>query len=243
MLRHRYYVTKWRANNISFFRDPILFPNFIHTQKRNPETHLKDPDMFWDFISLMPMTTHQVRNTPNSGSLIWWSEIWRIYLIHKMIGLTSKNIYLSRFHSFFLIEARPLVIDSWMGKRKDCLIQFPKLWCSSYGSHTFKMVNAGGEAVYCKFHYKSDQGIRTFTRQEADEMAKSDPDYAIRNLKSVSKRSGWYWHFQGPLQCHRLWRLPYLDYVYPGDDLQAGGTLGVQSIWSDKGKVWENIFS
>ena len=52
------------------------------------------------------------------------------------------------------------------------------------------MVNAGGEAVYCKFHYKSDQGIRTFTRQEADEMAKSDPDYAIRNLKSVSKRSG-----------------------------------------------------
>ena len=24
-------------------------------------THLKDPDMFWDFISLMPMTTHQVR--------------------------------------------------------------------------------------------------------------------------------------------------------------------------------------
>ena len=45
---------------IFFIRDPILFPSFIHTQKRNPETHLKDPDMFWDFISLMPMTTHQV---------------------------------------------------------------------------------------------------------------------------------------------------------------------------------------
>ena len=61
-----------RVNNISFFRDPILFPNFIHTQKRNPETHLKDPDMFWDFISLMPMTTHQVRDrqTDRHGSLI-----------------------------------------------------------------------------------------------------------------------------------------------------------------------------
>ena len=52
-------------------RDPILFPSFIHTQKRNPQTHLKDPDAFWDFISLMPMTTHQVsflfsdRGTPN----------------------------------------------------------------------------------------------------------------------------------------------------------------------------------
>jgi len=27
---------------IFFIRDPILFPSFIHTQKRNPQTHLKD---------------------------------------------------------------------------------------------------------------------------------------------------------------------------------------------------------
>lgn len=45
---------------IFFIRDPLLFPSFIHTQKRNPQTHLKDPDMFWDFISLRPETTHQV---------------------------------------------------------------------------------------------------------------------------------------------------------------------------------------
>jgi len=45
---------------IFFIRDPILFPSFIHTQKRNPQTHLKDADMFWDFISLRPETTHQV---------------------------------------------------------------------------------------------------------------------------------------------------------------------------------------
>ncbi|KAL3206741.1 hypothetical protein MRX96_039949 [Rhipicephalus microplus] len=45
---------------IFFIRDPFLFPSFIHTQKRNPATHLKDADMFWDFISLRPETTHQV---------------------------------------------------------------------------------------------------------------------------------------------------------------------------------------
>ena len=28
---------------------------------------------------------------------------------------------------------------------------------NGYGSHTFKLVNAEGEAVYCKFHYKTDQ--------------------------------------------------------------------------------------
>lgn len=26
---------------IFFIRDPMLFPSFIHTQKRNPVTHLK----------------------------------------------------------------------------------------------------------------------------------------------------------------------------------------------------------
>jgi catalase len=32
---------------VFFLRDPAKFPHFIHTQKRNPRTHLKDPDMFW----------------------------------------------------------------------------------------------------------------------------------------------------------------------------------------------------
>lgn len=56
---------------IFFLRDPILFPSFIHTQKRNPATHLADPDMFWDFIGLRPESTHQVsflfsdRGTPD----------------------------------------------------------------------------------------------------------------------------------------------------------------------------------
>jgi len=37
-----------------------MFPSFIHTQKRNPATHLKDVDMFWDFITLRKETMHQV---------------------------------------------------------------------------------------------------------------------------------------------------------------------------------------
>ncbi|XP_058796800.1 catalase [Phymastichus coffea] len=45
---------------IFFIKDPLFFPSFIHTQKRNPVTHLKDADMFWDFITLRPETTHQV---------------------------------------------------------------------------------------------------------------------------------------------------------------------------------------
>jgi len=114
---------------IFFIRDPILFPSFIHTQKRNPVTNLKDPDMFWDFISLRPETTHQVsflfsdRGTPD--------------------GYRHMN---------------------------------------GYGSHTFKLVNEAGEAWYCKFHYKTEQGIKCLMADKAAALSGSDPDYAQRDL-------------------------------------------------------------
>ncbi|SDK28323.1 catalase KatA [Sediminibacillus albus] len=45
---------------VFFIRDAIKFPDFIHTQKRNPATHLKDPNAVWDFWSLSPESLHQV---------------------------------------------------------------------------------------------------------------------------------------------------------------------------------------
>uniref|UniRef100_A0A8C8LXY2 Catalase n=1 Tax=Oncorhynchus tshawytscha TaxID=74940 RepID=A0A8C8LXY2_ONCTS len=86
---------------IFFIRDAMLFPSFIHSQKRNPQTHLKDPDMVWDFWSLRPECMHQVS---------------------------------------FLFSDRGLP-DGFRHM-------------NGYGSHTFKLVNAEGQPVYCKFHYK-----------------------------------------------------------------------------------------
>ncbi|UOQ91664.1 catalase KatA [Halobacillus shinanisalinarum] len=45
---------------VFFIRDAIKFPDFIHTQKRNPATNLKDPNAVWDFFSLSPESLHQV---------------------------------------------------------------------------------------------------------------------------------------------------------------------------------------
>lgn len=56
---------------IFFIRDPLKFPDFIHTQKRVPQTNLKSPTMMWDFWSLSPESLHQVtilfsdRGTPD----------------------------------------------------------------------------------------------------------------------------------------------------------------------------------
>ncbi|WP_404458125.1 catalase KatA [Sutcliffiella horikoshii] len=45
---------------VFFIRDAIKFPDFIHTQKRHPKTHLKNPNAVWDFWSLSPESLHQV---------------------------------------------------------------------------------------------------------------------------------------------------------------------------------------
>nr|XP_003702706.2 PREDICTED: catalase [Megachile rotundata] len=114
---------------IFFIKDPLFFPSFIHTQKRNPVTHLKDADMFWDFITLRPESTHQV---------------------------------------MFLFSDRGIP-DGYRHM-------------NGYGSHTFKLVNANNEMVYCKFHYKTDQGIKNIPVDKAAELSASDPDYSIRDL-------------------------------------------------------------
>ncbi|XP_037086856.1 catalase-like isoform X1 [Pollicipes pollicipes] len=114
---------------IFFIRDPILFPSFIHTQKRNPATHLKDPDMFWDFITLRPESTHQVS---------------------------------------FLFSDRGIP-DGYRHM-------------NGYGSHAFKLVNDKCQAVYCKFHYKTDQKIKCLPVERAAELSGANPDYGIKEL-------------------------------------------------------------
>ena len=54
-----------------FIKDPIKFPDFVHTQKRDPRTNLKSAQMMWDFWSRAPESLHQVtmlfsdRGTPD----------------------------------------------------------------------------------------------------------------------------------------------------------------------------------
>jgi catalase len=43
---------------IFFIRDPLKFPDFIHSQKPDPYTNRQEPDNVWDFFSLTPEATH-----------------------------------------------------------------------------------------------------------------------------------------------------------------------------------------
>ncbi|MCC6443137.1 MAG: catalase [Armatimonadetes bacterium] len=44
---------------VFFVRDPYKFPDFIHTQKRDPKSNLRNPTAMWDFWSLSPESLHQ----------------------------------------------------------------------------------------------------------------------------------------------------------------------------------------
>jgi len=120
---------------VFFIRDPLKFPDFIHTQKRNPATNLKDADMFWDFLSLTPESIHQVtvlfsdRGTPK----------------------TYRHM-------------------------------------NGYSSHTYMWYNKKNEYVWVQYHFKTEQGIQNFTREEADHMKSVDPDHATRDLHEAIAR-------------------------------------------------------
>jgi catalase len=88
---------------IFFIRDPLKFGDFIHTQKREPQTNLKSATMMWDFWSLSPESLHQVsflfsdRGTPD--------------------GYRHMNGYSS--HTFSLINAKDeLFYVKWHFKTK-----------------------------------------------------------------------------------------------------------------------------
>ena len=43
-----------------FIRDAYKFPDFIHTQKRDPRTNLRNANAAWDFWTLCPEALHQI---------------------------------------------------------------------------------------------------------------------------------------------------------------------------------------
>jgi len=114
---------------VFFIRDPLKFPDFIHTQKRHPASNLKDPDMFWDFLSLTPESIHQVT------------------VLFSDRGTPKSYRYMN-----------------------------------GYSGHTFMWYNEDGKYWWVKIHFKTEQGAKNLTREEAVRLAGQDPDHATRDL-------------------------------------------------------------
>ena len=59
---------------------------------------------------------------------------------------------------------------------------------NGYSSHTYMWYNEKGEHFWVQYHFKTEQGIKNFTRQEASEMAGKDPDHATRDLHDAIEK-------------------------------------------------------
>ncbi|MCL5782643.1 MAG: catalase [Candidatus Thermoplasmatota archaeon] len=114
---------------VFFIRDGMKFPDFIHSQKKNPRTNVRDPDMAWDFWSHSPESLHQVT-----------------------------------------------ILFSDRGIPKDYRHM------NGYSGHTFKWVNNRGEAVWVKYHFKTDQRVQNLSVEDALRIAGEDPDYHTKDL-------------------------------------------------------------
>jgi catalase len=114
---------------VFFIRDPLKFPDFIHSQKRDPYTNIQEPENIWDFFSLSPEATHQFT-----------------------ILFSDRGVPLSFRHM------------------------------DGFGSHTFQWVNANGEVFWVKYHFKTDQGNKTLTAEDAARIAGEDADHHQRDL-------------------------------------------------------------
>ena len=95
---------------------------------------------------------------------------------------------------------------------------------NGYSSHTFKWVNAKGEVHFVKYHFKTDQGIKTFTAETQNQMLLKDKDFSTSDLfNAIAKGDfpSWTWYVQlMPEKDAENYRFDVLDItkVWPHSD-------------------------
>lgn len=99
---------------VFFLRDPVKFPDFVHSQKKHPQTNLPNPAAAFEFWAHNPQSLHQVT-----------------------ILMSDRGIPASYRHMH------------------------------GFSSHTLSFWNRDGQRVWVKWHFKTNQGIRCLTNQEA----------------------------------------------------------------------------
>jgi catalase len=100
-----------------FLRDPIKFPDFVHSQKTHPVTKLPNPAAHFEFWANSPQSLHQVT-----------------------ILMSDRGIPASLRHMH------------------------------GFSSHTLSFWNQKGQHVWVKWHFKTNQGIKCLTHEEAAKM-------------------------------------------------------------------------
>ncbi|MBN1561873.1 catalase [candidate division KSB1 bacterium] len=76
---------------VFFIRDAIKFPDFIHSQKRDPKTNTRSDTMQWDFWSRVPESLHQVTILMSDRGLPKGIPFMNGYGSHTYSFINAKN--------------------------------------------------------------------------------------------------------------------------------------------------------
>ena len=118
---------------VFFIQDAMKFPDLVHAVKAEPHHGMPQAssahDTFWDFVSLMPESTHM---------LMW-------QMSDRAIPRSYRTM-------------------------------------QGFGVHTFRLINAAGEARFVKFHWTPLQGTHSLVWDESAKLVGADPDYHRRDL-------------------------------------------------------------
>lgn len=68
---------------VFYIRDPMKYPDLIHTQKRHPQTNVNDPDAFWDFLVSKILT--KSHSLPNHCTKLHFCFLTEEYLMDTVI--------------------------------------------------------------------------------------------------------------------------------------------------------------
>jgi catalase len=102
---------------VFFLNDPIKFPDFIHSQKKDPRTNLPNPANAFEFWANHPQSLHQMT----------------ILMSDRGIPASYRHVH-------------------------------------GFSSHTLSFWNKDGQRYWIKWHFKTNQGIKTLTNEEAAKM-------------------------------------------------------------------------
>jgi len=154
---------------VFFLNDPIKFPDFIHSQKKDPRTNLPNPANAFEFWANHPQSLHQMT----------------ILMSDRGIPASYRHVH-------------------------------------GFSSHTLSFWNKDGQRYWIKWHFKSNQGIKTLTNEEAAKMpafgAQKDlvdaidrgdfPSWAVK-LQIMSEAEAKGYHIN-PFDLTKIW--PHKDF-------------------------------
>nr|XP_049702734.1 catalase-like [Helicoverpa armigera] len=80
-------------------KDPLFFPTFVHSRKKNPQTFLYDSNMFWNFLVLFPEGMHiQMRLFTDLGTPDGYRHMPGFGIHTFQVVNEEKEKYFIRFH-------------------------------------------------------------------------------------------------------------------------------------------------